>query len=48
MGHLHLAKHATLDEQGRTITILGDWITQNTYATFDGKEMRLHTYAPKN
>lgn len=43
-GHLHLAKHATIDDSGRTLTVLGDWIRQNTYATFDGKEIKLHTF----
>lgn len=45
MGHLHLARHERLDEQGRTLTLLGDWITQNTYATYDGEQVRLHTYS---
>ena len=44
MGHLHLAKHQAIDTQGRTITILGDWINQNTYATFDGNQITLHTH----
>ena len=30
---------------GRTLTVLGDWIRQNTYATFDGEELKLHTFA---
>ena len=39
-GHVHLARQVALSG-GRTMTILGDWIDQFTYATFDGKEMRL-------
>ncbi|MDO4511528.1 MAG: UDP-2,3-diacylglucosamine diphosphatase [Bacteroidales bacterium] len=44
MGHLHMAKQETIDEAGRTLTILGDWISKNTYATFDGSEIMLHTF----
>ncbi len=41
-GHVHLARQVALNG-GRTMTILGDWIHQFTYATFDGNEMRLVT-----
>ena len=40
-GHVHLARHLALPG-GRTMTILGDWIDQFTYATFDGKEVTLN------
>ena len=40
-GHVHLARHLDLP-QGRTMTILGDWIDQFTYATFDGETVELH------
>ena len=40
-GHVHLARQLTLDG-GQTMTILGDWIEQYTYATFDGDNMELH------
>jgi UDP-2,3-diacylglucosamine hydrolase len=33
-GHVHLARQMTLNGN-RTMTILGDWIDQDTYATFD-------------
>lgn len=40
MGHYHL-----VDEQeiaGSKVVILGDWITNNSYATFDGTTLTLH------
>ena len=40
-GHVHLARQLSLPE-GRTMTILGDWISQCTYATFDGHKLELH------
>ena len=45
-GHLHLARHSELGE-GRTVTFLGDWISQFTYATFDGQVMQLHHFHPE-
>lgn len=42
-GHIHLAKQATLPG-GRKMTILGDWIDQFTYATFDGHDIELKKY----
>ena len=39
-GHVHLARQIELDGD-RRMTILGDWIEQFTYATFDGEKMRL-------
>ncbi|MBR5640117.1 MAG: UDP-2,3-diacylglucosamine diphosphatase [Muribaculaceae bacterium] len=42
-GHVHLAQQVTLNGD-RTMTILGDWIDQFTYATFDGNEVKLHKY----
>jgi UDP-2,3-diacylglucosamine hydrolase len=39
-GHVHLARQVML-KGDRTMTILGEWIDQFTYATFDGNEMRL-------
>ena len=41
-GHIHLARQLKLDES-HTMTILGDWIEQFTYASFDGNEIELHT-----
>lgn len=43
-GHVHLASHETIDEQGRTMTILGDWTDQFTYATFDGSTVSFHSF----
>lgn len=42
-GHVHLARQVSLNGD-RTMTILGDWIDQYTYATFDGKEVLLHKF----
>ena len=42
-GHVHLARQTQL-EGGRTMTILGDWIDQFTYATFDGNEVVLQKF----
>lgn len=42
-GHLHLARQVNLDE-GRTMTVTGDWIDQFTYCTFDGNKVELHRY----
>ena len=42
-GHVHLARHMELDGN-RTMTILGDWIDQYTYATFDGHDVELHKF----
>ncbi len=39
-GHLHLADQERLDS-GATVTILGDWIRQFTYAVFDGEQLQL-------
>lgn len=43
-GHLHLAKQ-TIDDDV-LITFLGDWISQDTYAVFDGNQMTLHHWKP--
>lgn len=43
-GHLHLAKQ-TIDGDV-LITFLGDWISQDTYAVFDGNKMTLHNWKP--
>lgn len=42
-GHLHVARQIQLDSH-RSITFLGDWINQFTYATFDGQELMLHVF----
>ena len=39
-GHVHLARQLQLPGN-RSMTILGDWIDQFTYATFDGNKVEL-------
>lgn len=39
-GHIHLARQLQLAGD-RSMTILGDWIDQFTYATFDGEKVEL-------
>ncbi len=42
-GHVHLARQLSLPGD-RTMTIIGDWIHQFTYATFDGYVVELHKF----
>ncbi len=42
-GHLHLARQVPL-AGGRMMTVLGDWISQFTYACFDGHEVKLREF----
>lgn len=42
-GHIHLARQVQMPEN-RDMTILGDWIDQFTYATFDGEKVQLHVF----
>lgn len=42
-GHRHKAADIPLDNGGRLIN-LGDWVSQFTYAVFDGNEVELKTY----
>jgi UDP-2,3-diacylglucosamine hydrolase len=42
MGHNHVPTYQTIDS-GVYIN-LGDWILENTYAVFDGKEMKLNKW----
>ena len=44
-GHLHVAQQIQLPD-GSDVTVLGDWIQQNTYAVFDGKRLELKQYTP--
>jgi UDP-2,3-diacylglucosamine hydrolase len=44
-GHRHLPTDYPMDDQSRLI-ILGDWITNFTYAVFDGKELQLKQFKP--
>lgn len=40
MGHYHLLEEKEIE--GSRAVILGDWITNMTYATFNGTELQLH------
>ena len=42
-GHLHLARETKLDS-GQKVVFLGDWINQDTYATFDGQQLLLEKW----
>ena len=42
-GHRHIELDLMLTHQSRLL-ILGDWISQFTYAVFDGRELRLDNY----
>lgn len=42
MGHVHIPEQLTI--HNRHYINLGDWITHNTYAEFDGNEVSLHTW----
>lgn len=43
-GHRHLPLELPIDDTQSRYINLGDWISYNTYAVFDGKELSLHTY----
>lgn len=43
-GHRHKPMNVPLQDNSRLIN-LGDWITQFTYAVFDGNEMEVKTYS---
>lgn len=42
-GHRHIELELTLNRKARML-ILGDWITQFTYAVFDGEHLLLEEY----
>jgi len=42
MGHNHRSHSSTMN--GGTYINLGDWIDENTYAVFNGKDIRLKTF----
>lgn len=42
-GHVHLARQLILNNN-RTMTILGDWIDQFTYASYDGKNVEMRKF----
>ena len=41
-GHLHLAQMTEVE--GAQVVFLGDWIRQDTYAVFDGRQLTLHHF----
>jgi len=44
-GHLHLARQVPLaDGDSRQVVFLGDWITQCTYAVWDGESLKLKAF----
>ena len=43
-GHHHIAMTTSLDRGNTDLTVLGDWITQDTYAEFDGTKLELKRY----
>lgn len=44
-GHRHLPLDMIIDGKGRYIN-LGEWINHNTFAVFDGSDMKLSAYKP--
>ena len=42
-GHLHVVRDIAV-EAGKRMIVLGEWIEQCTYCTFDGDRLELHTY----
>ena len=42
MGHNHVPSYQTIE--GGTYVNLGDWISENTYAIFDGKKLKLQKW----
>jgi UDP-2,3-diacylglucosamine hydrolase len=43
MGHRHLPMEIILQNNSKYIN-LGDWIVNNSYAVFDGNEMKLNKF----
>jgi UDP-2,3-diacylglucosamine hydrolase len=46
-GHRHLPTDIALDSKARLV-ILGDWLTNFTYASFDGKDLELKHFSSMN
>ena len=46
-GHRHLAMNLRLNENSRYINT-GDWVENNSYAVFDGKDLSLHSEKGKS
>lgn len=44
-GHRHLALDMSINETSKYIN-LGDWLTYNSYAVFDGNDVTLHYFKP--
>ncbi len=47
MGHRHLLLRLAINKQGIEYINLGDWLSFDSYASFDGKELRLISLADK-
>jgi UDP-2,3-diacylglucosamine hydrolase len=45
-GHLHIVRDLPLEEKAR-ILVLGEWISQFTYAVWDGSTLQLLKYTPR-
>lgn len=45
-GHLHLARQYSVDDAD--VTFLGDWINQDTFAVYDGRQITLHHFPEEN
>jgi UDP-2,3-diacylglucosamine hydrolase len=43
MGHRHIQFDYPLNSRSRLV-LLGEWINQDSYAVFDGKELKLKVY----
>lgn len=44
IGHHHVALDRQLDGMSTRLIVLGDWITNDTYAVFDGGSMSLRRF----
>lgn len=45
-GHRHLPLDLPVDDNGARYINLGEWVSQNQYAVFDGSNMELKVYSP--
>lgn len=41
-GHLHILRNEPVGNRGQRMVVLGDWITLNSWAEFDGTTLSLH------
>jgi UDP-2,3-diacylglucosamine hydrolase len=47
LGHHHVVADVAVTPKCQLL-ILGDWISNDTYAIFDGKSLKIHHYSPSN